>query len=90
MSEIQNTYQWKIGPTTLNKAMDDLDKVYKVALLIKNAEEKHANLIAYGSGEITHFFPELRAKSMRQAGITLAAHARLVKYFNHMISEISL
>jgi len=86
----QTKTNWKIGKSTLDKTMDDLHKAYAVAHLIKYAEDKHANLMAYANGEITNFFPELRVKSLRQAEITLMAHRRLVKYFNNLINEIHI
>ena len=87
---MRSTTSWKIGRSRLSATQTELDKLYSVLDMIKRAEEKHANLIEYSNGQICIWFPQMKAKTIREAAITLAAHDRLVKYFNHCISDIGL
>lgn len=82
--------QWKVGFYRLAKAEERIKKLEYLAELIKRAEDEHANLIAYSKSEVSQWFPQLRAKAIREAAGRMAAHQRLVRYFNAIANELSL
>jgi hypothetical protein len=90
MSSARTSSQWKFGLDRLDKVQDELEKLKRVVYLIKMAEDKHEGLIIYAQGPAGEAFPSERAEAFREAAITMAAHARLVQYFNNLVNEIQL
>lgn len=86
----QEIKSWQRGINHLDAIQNDLQKLQRIIQLIKQAEDRYKNLIAYAQGHIGQTFPSERSKAFRQAASTMAAHDRLTKYFNYTLMELSL